>query len=265
MVISLFKGFNSKVKVRSCRAADPATCRYHSLHVSLTAALKANDVNAYLKLKTAIAEADKEAQLKGFYDESSIVVATKEKAKGTTKAVAPVPDLTVNTETKREIHDFATDEDGQLTILSEDKVALDRGYQSVYRFGEFTDMETAKQLHQDDLLKTLQNGDCADLAHELYNNNPHVVNIAEVFLQENGDRNYEKDGSIHVIAQLKDGRLVDSLGVWSKESLETYWRTIEPTAYVKDDFPLMEEDKDPSKEVHPINATLGKLTDKLYG
>jgi hypothetical protein len=251
MMKSFFKSRAIRSEIRKCRSVDPSQCRYHSLYTGLAAAVEEKDMSRYLDLKTAISEANREAELKGFIDESSISSEPKS-----------IIDKNEKTEKSLAIGDFLTDDKGIIQVYSKDTISFEKDYSAMYAFGEFTDLETAKQLHQDDPYKKLQNGDCADLAHELYNNNPYVVNISEVNIGERMP-GMEEDESIHVIALLKDGNYVDSLGIWSKETMEAAWKQIDPTSRVTD-FPSFEKKKPSPNNLHPINNTIRRMTDAYF-
>lgn len=63
------------------------------------------------------------------------------------------------------------------------------------------------------------NGDCGDLAWDLYDNCEDVEMVAQVWVK--GDIE-----SMHSIAKLKDGTYVDVLGQWSEEELLSAWKSL---------------------------------------
>lgn len=252
MVKNLFENIRIKAELRKCQSASPANCRYHGLYLNLNDAIKAKDTNRYLTLKTAIAEADRERNLKDFIQQTNPT---------STETTPTKTDITVPPEAAKIADTFTTDKNGRISVLSKDHLETIPNHLNSYLFGEHTDLPTAKQLHENDPYKEFQNGDCADLAWDLYNNNPHVKGISEVNIEGENSLG-EPEASIHVIAQLTNGNYIDSLGIWTKDTLEKAWKATDPTSHITD-FPPPEK-KQPTTKTHPILKTLNTLTNQYF-
>lgn len=97
----------------------------------------------------------------------------------------------------------------------------------VHKFGDFVkDEVNAVRLHEADVSKNYQLGECGVLAGELWNLNSHV---REYYIMKTDD---DQDFGIHHFVQLNDGSYADSLGVWSEESFLSYWRDVDPSARI---------------------------------
>jgi hypothetical protein len=90
-----------------------------------------------------------------------------------------------------------------------------------YPVGDLTqDSETVKRLLETDPELQYINGECATLAWDLYDSYPeHVKSVSEIWVK--GD-----SGSMHVIAELKDGSFIDGLGHWSPSGVLSAWKEL---------------------------------------
>lgn len=88
-----------------------------------------------------------------------------------------------------------------------------------YPVGDLTqDSDTFKRLLEEDPNLEFINGECATLAWDLYDSYPeHVERVSEIWIK--GDA-----GSMHVIAELKDGSFIDGLGHWSPSGALSAWK-----------------------------------------
>lgn len=81
------------------------------------------------------------------------------------------------------------------------------------------DYDTVVRLLTSDPDLDFINGDCGDLAWDLYDNSEDVEMVAQLWVK--GDIQ-----SMHSIAKLKDGTYVDVLGQWSEEELLRAWKDL---------------------------------------
>lgn len=88
-----------------------------------------------------------------------------------------------------------------------------------YLAGDLTqDPELFTKLIKQDPELEFINGDCADLAYDLYDAYPeHVVSVSQIWVKSDVD-------SMHSIAQLKDGSFIDGLGHWSPSGVLSVWK-----------------------------------------
>lgn len=86
--------------------------------------------------------------------------------------------------------------------------------------GDLTqDSETVVSLITSDPDLDFINGDCGDLAWDLYDNCDDVEVVAQVWVK--GDY-----ASMHSIAKLKDGTYIDVLGHWSESEVLDTWKNL---------------------------------------
>lgn len=86
--------------------------------------------------------------------------------------------------------------------------------------GDLTqDSETLINLINSDPDLDFINGDCGDLAWDLYDNCEDVEGVAQVWVK--GDY-----ASMHSIAKLKDGTYIDVLGHWSEAEVLDTWKNL---------------------------------------
>lgn len=88
-----------------------------------------------------------------------------------------------------------------------------------YPAGDLTqDSDTVVRLLESDPELMFINGDCASLAWDLYDAYPEQVKcVSEIWVK--GDV-----GSMHVIAELKDGSFIDGLGHWTPSGILSAWK-----------------------------------------
>ena len=91
-------------------------------------------------------------------------------------------------------------------------------------FGDLTpsSAQIEQELYSLDTHWDLQNGNCSELAWELWNSTEDFT-ISEIFV----DRE-----SIHVIALMPDGNYLDSMGIWSRKAILDYWQSVRPDAKI---------------------------------
>lgn len=96
--------------------------------------------------------------------------------------------------------------------------AKEASLNSDYPVGDLTqDSDTVVKLLEEDPNLQYINGECATLAWDLYDAYPeHVESVSEIWVK--GDA-----GSMHVIAELKDGSFIDGLGHWSPSGVLSAW------------------------------------------
>lgn len=108
-------------------------------------------------------------------------------------------------------------EDGRalVTVAGSTETNFDGDYPA----GDLTqDSETIVKLLKADPELMFLNGDCASLAWDLYDAYPDQVKcVSEVWVK--GDV-----GSMHVIAELKDGTFIDGLGHWTPSGMLSAWK-----------------------------------------
>lgn len=128
-----------------------------------------------------------------------------------------------------------------------------------HRFGDLiTDQATAERLHQADMLKDYQLGECGVVASELWNRNQHVEGYY-VFRAEEDDEHMDGYG-LHDFVRLHDGTYVDSLGLWSEEALLSSWREVEPEGRI-----VNMEDSAPAKKNPKVRIYNPELFNVLEG
>jgi hypothetical protein len=90
-----------------------------------------------------------------------------------------------------------------------------------YHVGDLTqDSDTVVRLLEADPELQFVNGDCASLAWDLYDAYPEQVKcVSEIWVKDDV-------GSMHVIAELKDGSFIDGLGHWSPSGVLSAWRDL---------------------------------------
>jgi hypothetical protein len=90
-----------------------------------------------------------------------------------------------------------------------------------YPVGDLTqDTDTVVRLLEADPELMFINGDCATLAWDLYDAYPEQVRcVSEIWVK--GDV-----GSMHVIAELKDGSFIDGLGHWTPSGILSAWKNL---------------------------------------
>lgn len=90
-----------------------------------------------------------------------------------------------------------------------------------YPVGDLTqDSDTVVRLIEADPELQFVNGDCASLAWDLYDAYPEQVKcVSEIWVK--GDV-----GSMHVIAELKDGSFIDGLGHWTPSGVLSAWKEL---------------------------------------
>ncbi len=111
--------------------------------------------------------------------------------------------------------------------------------------------ELQNQLVAMDPSYKLQDGMCGWLAEELWETHPHVIALADVKVGNPETEGYEE---AHVVAKLKDGTYVDSLGIWDKQGLEQHWRDKLGFAVVLEDFiPVYPKDSRPMQKDSVFN------------
>lgn len=118
------------------------------------------------------------------------------------------------------------------------------------------DSDTVVRLLEADPDLQFINGECATLAWDLYDAYPDQVKcVSEIWVK--GDV-----GSMHVIAELKDGSFIDGLGHWTPSGILAAWNGL----MGKDvEIRLGEVDKDHKKKAALFASTkiLGKYLDSL--
>lgn len=99
--------------------------------------------------------------------------------------------------------------------------AAETNFDGDYPAGDLTqDSETVVKLLKADPELMFLNGDCGSLAWDLYDAYPDQVKcVSEVWVK--GDV-----GSMHVIAELKDGTFIDGLGHWTPSGMLSAWKDL---------------------------------------
>ena len=128
-----------------------------------------------------------------------------------------------------------------------------------YPIGDLTQKGlTVKYLIRKDPSLSFINGDCARLAHEMYNSSPeHVAGVAEIVQQGSYD-------SVHVVAQLRDGSYIDSLGHWSPAALSEAWKDDKGPAEIRHYEHTPMNEKYNTEDQSGVSKTLKLYLETVY-
>lgn len=123
-------------------------------------------------------------------------------------------------------YSFKSDERGDFVVIP--KVAgVSWPLAGDYYFGDLTSKSDLMKLHEADPEKLYQNGECGELANELWNRNVHVEDYYVLACED------DEVFGIHQFVKLKDGSYADSMGIWSEDKLVEHWKLIEPSSRLK--------------------------------
>ena len=205
----------AKVELTANREITPAPKATPTAAPTVTEPIRKERVESRSLFKDVMAHLFGRAKPKAIIAEKVPVESASEKK----AAVDPVPKKPVS----EKVSLFEHTEDGGFKVLAHDGLQEEPSW---YPFGNYTSEEDARALHKADPYKKYQNGECGGLAGELWHRNPHVQEY--YMLATDSDPEF----GTHHFVELHDGSFVDSMGVWSREKLLAYWKTIDPSVRV---------------------------------
>lgn len=217
--------------IKTCRAKDPSTCRYHGAVIKMAAAIKENNPQKYLEAK---AEAEKYLEVeerRGWFKKKPTTVNEEEKMYRE-KILDIIDERHSLKQEKLYDKKFAANQEINKVYTNGKKRQVKfsapwGGSWDVADVSDLSSTEDIQKLVDIDPRLRFQNGDCGVLANELWSHNPHVE---EYYYFKTKD---EPDFGIHQFVKLKDGTYADSLGIWSEEHLTATWKKIDPTVELK--------------------------------
>jgi hypothetical protein len=192
--------------------ASTKECKYEERRIA--------DAPAFIDSAVEAVEAGKPNAIKGFFNALF----------GTTKSSTPTtPKTDTNPASEPAAETPLLDkvvqgEDGRFEVACYD--VWDKRV-IVHKFGDLiTDKAIAERLHNVDVKKEYQLGECGVLAGELWNHSEHVE---EYYMFKTAS---DPIFGTHHFVQLKDGTYADSLGIWTEDAFLSYWKNVDPSVEI---------------------------------